>query len=419
MESDVIITDGNYKNALAAIRALGKSGVFSTVCSDSIAIAFFSKYCRTRYIYTSPKYPNSFLRDIYDLVKKRKKNVLMPIGAETTVLISSVKKRLSQFVKVSAPDYTILEKAHDKFSCINIAKTVGVPVPQTILFTKGTDLKKIISKVSFPVVIKANRGVGVFKGVRYAYSPRDLLYKCREVQNQPSYSNMVWDFQKLLIQEYIPGEIRDVVALFNNGVPRAAVVQRRVITYPPEGGVGIMNETINDRNLLNLAIKILKRLRWHGVAQVEFKLDSDNIPRLMEVNPKFWGTLELAIASGVNFPYLLYTMVMEGDVKPTFSYRKNLQMWWVNAGFIRFIPSLKNTRARNRLLSEIFDLHKKKCIDFHFSDIGSSLVQFIMLNLKPMISDIYRKQHKILEYPRSPINLIDISCKSNNKPKVT
>lgn len=72
----------------------------------------------------------------------------------------------------------------------------------------------------------------------------------------------------------------------------------------------------------NAARKILDHVNWHGVAMVEFKLDErTNKPVLIEVNPRFWGSVYQAIAAGVNFPYLLYEMALYGDVEPVFNYK--------------------------------------------------------------------------------------------------
>ena len=44
---------------------------------------------------------------------------------------------------------------------------------------------------------------------------------------------------------------------------------------------------------------------------IEFRIDSrDGVPKIMEVNPRFWGSLQLSILSGVDFPYLLYKALL-------------------------------------------------------------------------------------------------------------
>ena len=87
----------------------------------------------------------------------------------------------------------------------------------------------------------------------------------------------------------------------------------------------------------------LKIMGWVGVAMVEFRVDSrDNVPKLMEVNPRFWGSLQLSILSGVDFPYLLYKMLTEGDVEPRMNYKENVECRWMLPGDILWFLSAPN-----------------------------------------------------------------------------
>jgi predicted ATP-grasp superfamily ATP-dependent carboligase len=58
----------------------------------------------------------------------------------------------------------------------------------------------------------------------------------------------------------------------------------------------------------------------------------DNTPKLMEINPRFWGSLALAIESGVNFPYLLYKMALGESFKPVETYQLGVICRWLLPG---------------------------------------------------------------------------------------
>ena len=87
---------------------------------------------------------------------------------------------------------------------------------------------------------------------------------------------------------------------------------------PPSGGVSVLCESVPLRKpLVDYALRILQSAAWHGVAMVEFKLDArSGIPHLMEVNGRFWGSLQLAIDAGVDFPWLLYQLAATGSAQP-------------------------------------------------------------------------------------------------------
>jgi len=156
---------------------------------------------------------------------------------------------------------------------------------------------------------------------RYAMGLNELMRKCRLLSNSSKRS--------LIIQEYIPGQGYGFFALFNQQKLRAIFMHKRIREYPITGGASTSAESIYDPELKELSVKLLKSLNWHGVAMVEFRKDfRDNKYKLMEINPKFWGSLDLAITSQVDFPYLVCKMALEGDVKPVFNYKIGVKFTW-------------------------------------------------------------------------------------------
>ncbi len=115
-----------------------------------------------------------------------------------------------------------------------------------------------------------------------------------------------------IIQEFIPGLIQDACTLSVNGEMVAFLSQIRQRMYPISGGVGAINSTTTNKRLEAAARIILKSLNWSGPAQLEFKFDKRrHIYQLIEMNPKLWGTLDLSIRSGVNFPVLIRNILMD------------------------------------------------------------------------------------------------------------
>jgi predicted ATP-grasp superfamily ATP-dependent carboligase len=118
----------------------------------------------------------------------------------------------------------------------------------------------------------------------------------------------------------------------NRGRLRAAFAHRRIREKPPSGGVSVLSESVGlDPQLLEHAERILEALKWHGVAMLEFKRDArDGVSKLLEINGRFWGSLQLAVDSGVDFPYLLYRLAVDGDIEPVFTYRLGVRLrWWL------------------------------------------------------------------------------------------
>ena len=152
---------------------------------------------------------------------------------------------------------------------------------------------------------------------------------------------------RMLIQEFIPGRIQDACFLFRYGEPRAVLTQQRVLMYPASGGNGVLNETTDDPTLVEAGARLLQRLAWHGPAQVEFKRDERTGELvLMEINGRLWGTLDLAVQAGMNFPWLICRLAMDGDIPTQTYYRKGLRYRWpVPYGILNALESQQPLRA--------------------------------------------------------------------------
>jgi predicted ATP-grasp superfamily ATP-dependent carboligase len=142
----------------------------------------------------------------------------------------------------------------------------------------------------------------------------------------------------MIIQERIPkkGLAQGVSILMNESSSCiAAFAHQRNREYPISGGPSTDRVSILAPQLVELSIHLLKELKWQGIAMVEWKIDPrDGQPKLMEINPRFWGSLELAIRSGVDFP-TLYARVASGEmVRPVLNYRVGVQCRWMIPGEI-------------------------------------------------------------------------------------
>lgn len=109
------------------------------------------------------------------------------------------------------------------------------------------------------------------------------------------------------IQSFVKGTGQGVFALFKHGSPVCYFSHRRLREKPPTGGVSVLSESAPlNQQLKESAERLLLSAKWHGVAMVEFRVAEDGTGYLMEVNPRFWGSLQLAIDSGVDFPWWLF-----------------------------------------------------------------------------------------------------------------
>jgi predicted ATP-grasp superfamily ATP-dependent carboligase len=306
----VLILDANQRSALAATRSLGRRGIHViTADQTSRTLAGASRYCRATLTYPSPSSsPDAFVAALRAAVAAQTIDLLLPMSEVTTEMILT---RGGELGGVSIPFGTLdaFERLNDKRRLSEIAAELGIRVPRTFSVDSPATLQAAVDAMTFPVAAKPYRSrIPTANGwvpgeVRYARSAEELLALARD--------EMPFRAHPFLVQEYIAGSGQGVFALYDRGQAMIFFAHRRVRERPPSGGVSVVSESVPmDPYLQGIARRILDHVGWHGVAMVEFKVTAEGKPYLMEVNPRFWGSLQLAIDAGVDFPWLVYQLSM-------------------------------------------------------------------------------------------------------------
>jgi predicted ATP-grasp superfamily ATP-dependent carboligase len=133
-----------------------------------------------------------------------------------------------------------------------------------------------------------------------------------------------------LIQKRIHGPGIGIFLLMKDGEVIAKFAHRRIREKPPSGGVSVLSESTEPpEDAMESAVRILEKIRWTGVAMVEFKVDiEENISKLLEVNARFWGSLQLSVSSGVDFPYMLFRIAQGERIMNSGGYKVGLRSRW-------------------------------------------------------------------------------------------
>ncbi len=340
----ILVLDAMWNKTLAAVRSLGRRGFYLAVGEKTMfATAIFSRYCNRRLIYPSPlSKPDEFMDWLLNEVKRNNYDMVLPTELETQQIILRNREELEKYTRVPFADYALTANVQNKAWLMKYAETNGYPCPKTL----GTDLKSVPTvlndfcneDVEYPLVIKPRESSGS-RGIIYVKKPSEFPAALRKVQDR---------YPLPIVQEYIPhGGAYGVGALFNrNSEPKAAFVYKRLREYPVTGGPSTLRESVKNDEIKEIALNLLKSLKWTGIAMVEFRVDArDGRPKLMEINPRFWGSLQLAIISGMDFPYLLYKMAVDGDIEPVWDYRVGVRCRWLIPGdILHFIYNPKRLR---------------------------------------------------------------------------
>ena len=243
-------------------------------------------------------------------------------------LVAQMRKALAPVVQVPVSSEEQIEKVQDKRNVLLLAEQLGIACPETSMLHDGESLAAVASRVRYPVVIKPRfswwlrQGQWVSGNVQYVRDAQELTAKYHE-------SNLL--IPGPLVQEKIEGEGRGVFLLSWNGELKAAFCHRRLREKPPWGGVSVYRESIPfDQELVGKSFSLLQAIGWQGPAMVEFKVDRrDGQPKLMEVNGRFWGSLQLAVDAGMNFPLMFYRLANGEEVPSQFTYKVGVRSRWL------------------------------------------------------------------------------------------
>jgi predicted ATP-grasp superfamily ATP-dependent carboligase len=249
--------------------------------------------------------------------------VVLPIAEPSILPILENRGRFEPAV-IPFPDHGRFLRLSDKGELMRIAPRFGIAVPAQVRMERAAD--RLPHSIGYPVVVKPARSVAGAGDARVKLSVRHAANRAeldRVVRELPAAAF------PLLLQERIIGPGVGMFLLRWEGRTLAAMAHRRIREKPPSGGVSVMRETIPaPADLVRRSEQLLDGFGWSGVAMVEYKLDGAGVPYLMEVNGRLWGSLQLAIDAGVDFPRLLVAAALGEKVDPIFSYRMVRSRWW-------------------------------------------------------------------------------------------
>lgn len=367
---NVLVTDGNYKNALAAVRSLGEKGTPVIVGSAArFSVSFYSRYCSARFVYPDPRREQEFVQSIIEHAERHKIDVVLPIGYRTNVALSKYREEVLEHVATPVADWETMTVAANKDQTMKFAQSIGIGIPRTY------DCPEQVHE--FPVVVKGVTDSGF---LRYVNSAKELS------------GVAVAD---CVIQDYIPGQGYGFFALCNKGQVRAIFMHKRLREYPVTGGPSTAAESIYDEDLRQTATRLLEGLKWHGVAMAEFKKDDrDGQFKLMEINPKFWGSLDLSIAAGVDFPYLAARLALDGDIEPVTDYRVGLRYSWPFPYDVMHV--IARPASLPRFVCDLFS--RGSATNVRFSDFKPNLFQ--MLSTGPLMAARIKRRELIRPHGR-------------------
>jgi predicted ATP-grasp superfamily ATP-dependent carboligase len=308
----ILVTDAGRGSAIAIIRSLGRKG-YRVIAADSApqSLGFRSRYAGERLVYPAPENaPREFCDCLLDAAKAQDVALIIPATDLAIQPLSAERHLFAGITQLALPGAAQLEIVTDKVKTVQLAKRVDVPVPETCVIDTVDEAVEKAPQLGWPIVLKPQSSRRLHPGEKI--ESFKVTYAADLNQLEAAMSRFAGRCS-VLLQSYCEGIGYGVELLMKDGRPLAAFQHRRRREIPLTGGASAYRESVAlDGELYGYSLRLLSELRWTGLAMVEFKVGQSGA-RLMEINGRVWGSLPLAVASGVDFPALLAALYLHGE----------------------------------------------------------------------------------------------------------
>ena len=296
----ILVLDAEAKAAPAVVRALGREGYrVAAAAAEPAAPALRSRYVSQRLAHPHPADDrDAFVAWVEQAARDPGFDCVLPLAECSIRALHRQRERFASRVALALPPREATEIAFHKDRVLSLAQYLGVDVPVTWQPASPSEANAVSRRLCYPVYVKAResyRGDAArahYARGRFAHDPAD----CRAAWNA-----LHAEVPLPLIQDAVPGPVLAVCGAWDEGRPVCRFCYVARTAWPLSGGESVWRESVPaDHAPVAQADRLLAALRWTGPAHVQFIRDGrDGRFRLLEINGRFWGSLDAAHFCGV------------------------------------------------------------------------------------------------------------------------
>jgi len=269
------------------------------------------------------------VQSVLDLLRRFSIDWVIPSNDSALSFLAAHFDELRTVSMLACPHPTAAAIVLDKQQTMRAAAECGIGIPNSYRFPTLADLRNARASIRFPVIAKPfNKEVDAAFKIRYYL---DFAPLERDYLNDAAYG------ARYLLQEYAEGEGAGIELLMAGGQPSLLFAHRRLLEYPSTGGVSVVaaaDPLIPE--LVESSVRLLNHIGWEGVAMVEFRYDrAMRRATLLEINGRYWGSLGLSAAAGVDFPFAAWQAAHRLPVTASRDYQPGIQARWTCGMLLR------------------------------------------------------------------------------------
>lgn len=339
----VLVTEATRNASHALIRAL--AGHVDVLGSDHRRLPGGAHSCYTpAYRHTPALTQPDYAEALLELVNSEGIDVVLP-GNQIEPFVRNRDDFLAR-CQMLLPDLPAWQATYFNDRTLASCRQLGIACPQ--LFSADEALAYLRSQSGNKVMIKPRADVGGGQGLQLHGDARRLQAALTEL-----------DQDDYFFQEYIPGPVgnmRSVALLYDaHSQRRMYFTSHKLLQWPLDGGICALGRSTKEPELADFIEPFFQHWRWQGVAEVELKIDArDGKPRLIEINPRFWGNTNFAVQAGANFALGVCRLLQgEAVTQPRYTVGLNYVNW---VPYLRcVVAGLSGQASRGEALSNLRD----------------------------------------------------------------
>jgi len=354
----VLVTDGESRAALTITRSLGRLGHQVHVCSErSPSLAGVSRYCtKFHRLPARDLGVEALVQQLTSLGEMIQPDKVVGVADKTLAVIH---ERLESWGKIVVPpakdDYF---EASDKVALFRTCKRVGIPVPDGMV-VEGGELppQDVFETFGSPLVVRPAMSWKV-SGDRWIHGTVFVADTYSDLRDRLSLDEAYE--RPYLVQKYIDGYGSGLFLFADSGRLLATFAHKRLREKPPWGGVSTLCESVAVPEDMEAYVRqYVETTGWSGLAMFEFKRErKTDKAYLLEVNARPWGSISLAVDSGIDFPRL--QLEGEGEhLVETQARLGTLMRWWWGDVDHYYLKEIEN--GRNKLSAVVRGLFRCVC----------------------------------------------------------
>ena len=261
-------------------------------------VVHWSRYCSRRLWAPDPRVDRgAFADSLSELLVRRRYDLLLPGSDAALLAISEDRDRLSQLVTIGLPEQEAVLRCLSKIATFEGSEATELAAPPTKVCRTVDEAREAVTEIGFPLLVKP----------RMSARPRGIGLRqrsSRRVSSESELAATIEDFgMPILVQHCLRGPVHSLGGVITDQGLVAAAHSRYVRTWPPDAGnVSCSVSLPLPAQLREATATLLDRLGWRGIFELELMEKPDGSLGVIDLNPRVYGSLELAVHAGASLP---------------------------------------------------------------------------------------------------------------------